>query len=934
MATFKLNAASTSNRWLDIEAPSPKGSLVIESVSGSETLGRLFEYEVLALSNTPDLSFDDILGKHVTVLMEVDDGGLLPRRAIDGRVAQIAMLGAVRNFDNLYRYRLILRPWLWMLTRTQDCRIFQKKTTEAILKEVFEDHTDVDFDFKLTGQYATREYCVQYRESDFDFISRLMEEDGIYYFFKHEPGKHTLTICDGPSNHESVGLVRMHNDDDRPGMTDPRIHQWTVRGEIQPGGFAMRDYNFETPSLPLDAVCTIEQAHSEAKHEVFDYPGLYDEVRDGEDGEKPEGVGIARKRLEEIQAGYQIVEGRGDSRLLVCGALFTLTHHLRFDQNKEHLVVSSHLEAENNLPEMDVPASFDCRFRLLRADMQYRSPRTTRRPAVQGPQTAVVVGPDGEEIHVDEFGRVKVQFHWDRRGKHNDESSCWVRVSQIWAGKNYGWMTVPRIGQEVVVDFLEGNPDRPLITGRVYNAEQMPPWALPANKTQSGILTRSSKGGTPDNANELKFEDEKGKELITIHAERNMSRSVEVDDSINIGRDQMHVVKRDQSNVIQRDQSTIVQRDQSLAVTNNRAIHVKNNETHIVDVDQAIKIGGNQELKITGNQAIKIDGKHSMGVAGDIETSTDANRKDKTAGNESRSVTGNQSVAVTGNVEYKAANITFEAGHIAMNVTGGSSYVVSAPIGPYSIMTNKFNLLSNTDASILAVGNINQTSMGNNTTVMGSNSSGYMGSASDTNMGLARNTFMGLALETFIGASISNTLAVQVDNVAAARLTAAVGVAMEMDSMKMYLPAGSAAAAGQTVAGPVATAVSIGAALGFAGWGIGALLLGAKELGDQYREARKELKEAAQAAADAGHPGLAARLNRLSETGSAGGGDGDSGPQDSDHITATDKMHAQDTKYGVTPTAGSDGSKESAADYERRNKLDGPHTNRSDDNKS
>lgn len=644
MATFKLNAASTSNRWLDIEAPSPKGSLVIESVSGSETLGRLFEYEVLALSNTPDLSFDDILGKHVTVLMEVDDGGLLPRRAIDGRVAQIAMLGAVRNFDNLYRYRLILRPWLWMLTRTQDCRIFQKKTTEAILKEVFEDHTDVDFDFKLTGQYATREYCVQYRESDFDFISRLMEEDGIYYFFKHEPGKHTLTICDGPSNHESVGLVRMHNDDDRPGMTDPRIHQWTVRGEIQPGGFAMRDYNFETPSLPLDAVCTIEQAHSEAKHEVFDYPGLYDEVRDGEDGEKPEGVGIARKRLEEIQAGYQIVEGRGDSRLLVCGALFTLTHHLRFDQNKEHLVVSSHLEAENNLPEMDVPASFDCRFRLLRADMQYRSPRTTRRPAVQGPQTAVVVGPDGEEIHVDEFGRVKVQFHWDREGKKDENSSCWLRVVQPWASKGYGMLLLPRVGDEVVVSFIGGDPDRPLITGSVYNDKNFVAYELPKQATVSGWRTRSSKGGSAATANELRFDDAKDKEYVWLQAQKEYRR----------------FVKDNAFDMVEKNETVKVKLTRKEVIGENWYLNVAKDVMHEIGKDLHVKVAG--DIFFTGAATLQ------FGTTGEMSVKTGADF----------------GLTATGKVQVKANdNIVIEAAGPGGQITlkAGSSAIVLGPAG-------------------------------------------------------------------------------------------------------------------------------------------------------------------------------------------------------------------------------------------------------------
>jgi len=384
-----------------------------------------------------------------------------------------------------------------------------------------------------------------------------------------------------------------------------------------------------------------------------------------------------------------------------------------------------------------------------------------------------------------------------------------------------------------------------------------------------------------------------------MHAERNMSVSVELDDSTTVG--------RDQSLVVERDQSGIIQRDQTLAVTRDRSIHVKNNESHVVDLAQKLKVGTDQDNHIVGNQTTNVDGKHTLMAKGPISTDTKGTRTENTTGNESRTIGGNQTVNITGNLSYKAAVMTFEAGHIEHKVTGANSVVHTSPNGPYTIMANKFSVLSNTDASILAVGKINQTSIENNTTVMGANSSGYVGHSSETNMGLARSTFLGLAVDTFMGVQISTTLAAQLETVVAAKISAAVGPHLELLSMKVYSPGGGAAGGpAELIAADAEVAMNVlGVAAGGSVW---SAIVGFGELNDQYTAARKELHDAAVEAANAGHPGLAARLNRLSQASVTSPGVaaalGEGTAPNSTLATSGDGIAAADQSFVIPPAPG------------------------------
>ncbi len=524
------------------ELDTPLGSeLSFVHLSASEALSEPFVLHITAASRGPDVDFQRLLGEHATVRMSVSADLQSGPRCFDGLVEQVSALG---RHAGSYLYQIVARPWFWFLTRTQDCRIFQNQTVLEIIDEVLADHAIAVVDRRTTAAYTPWVYCVQYRESDFDFLSRLMEQEGIWYFFTHEAGKHTLVLADATSACPPCAGARplpvRHADaGSAPGSA---LWELTPRQRVASGAMVLRDYDFTRPQLDLQLSSRKPASHTLADHEVFDYPGLYDQTGDGEQ--------FVGWQMEAMAAAARLTSAQSNAPLMACGGLFTVRGSPRAADNIEYLVQATQISVEQPSAEAGSegnPASnpgYHCQLQAVDASVPWRSPRKTPKPVVQGPQTAVVVGPAGDEIHTDSHGRVKVQFHWDRYGQKNEKSSCWVRVASPWAGKNFGFVQVPRVGQEVIVDFLEGDPDQPIVTGRVYNAQNMPPWELPANATQSGVLTRSSKGGAYANANAIRFEDKKGEEQLWIHAERNQDNEVENDETTDIGRDRTEHVGR------------------------------------------------------------------------------------------------------------------------------------------------------------------------------------------------------------------------------------------------------------------------------------------------------------------------------------------------------------------------------------------------------
>jgi type VI secretion system secreted protein VgrG len=520
------------DRLLGIKTPLGADKLLLRAFTGQEGISRLFHFHLRLLSEDASVNFDDIVGRNVTFSVKLYEMG--EERYFNGYVSRFVQCPSE---ERLAQYEADVVPWLWFLTRTADCHIFQNMTVPDIITKVFGEAGFTDFEKHLQETYEPWEYCVQYRETAFDFVSRLMEEEGIFYFFRHEDGGHVMVIADAPSafkpcpgqsrimyeRHTGAGVKR-HED---------TISLWRTRQELRTGKYALTDYNFETPSTSLLATTTsaVDQGGNQ-RFEVFDYPGEY-EKRD-------QGDSLAKVRIEEQEAAHTLATGESNCRAFAVGHKFDLKGFERKDQNATYALTGLVHSAEEGgfySGQGSGEARYVNTFEAIPFAVKFRPPRVTRKPLVHGAQTAVVVGPGGEEIFTDKYGRVKVQFHWDRRGQKNENSSCWIRVAQIWAGKNWGAIAIPRIGQEVVVDFLEGDPDRPLITGSVYNAQQMPPYELPANQTQTGIKSRSSKSGAASNFNEIRFEDKKGQEDLTIHAERVMNESVEANQYITVGGD-------------------------------------------------------------------------------------------------------------------------------------------------------------------------------------------------------------------------------------------------------------------------------------------------------------------------------------------------------------------------------------------------------------
>ena len=607
-------------------------ALLFNRLEGSDGLSRNGEYRVTVLSRRPDIKGDELLGKSVSVKAVTPRGGL---REFNGLAVGFYQVGQQGRY---HQYLIVVRPWTWLLTRTSDCKIFQDKTVRQIIEAVLADHPYADFEFQLAGQYTPWDYCVQYRESDFNFLARLMEQEGIHFFFRHHGGKHTLVIADGAQAHAAAaGYASLPFIE--PEATHARqeegVRDWTHGSEIQPTRFIQRDFNFEKPRADLQADASparpLKHEHA-ARLDVFDYPGEY--------LERSEGQRIAAIRVEEMRHPFDQFSGESNALGLASGGLFKLMGHPRADQNQEYLITGADYRLEESPPESELAATelFSVRLQAIPSAQTYQPPRLTPKPIVQGPQTAIVVGKAGDEIHTDKYGRVKVQFHWDRYGQKDENSSCWIRVSHPWAGQNWGMIAIPRIGQEVIVEFLEGDPDRPIITGRVYNADQMPPWSLPANMTQSGILTRSTKGGNINTANAIRFEDKKGAEQLWIHAEKDQDIEVENDES--------HSVGHDRSKSIGNDETVSVGNDRNESVTKNESVRIGANRTLSVGANASTSVGANRSLAVGADETHDVSGNRSRSVGKDESVEIGANLSEDVGKNVTLSIGENQSLSV------------------------------------------------------------------------------------------------------------------------------------------------------------------------------------------------------------------------------------------------------------------------------------------------
>lgn len=591
-------------RLISIDTVLGKDVLLLQGFQGQDGVSRLFSFELMMHSENRSISFESVVGKKATITVKLPDKS---DRYINGIVASFSQGGATPEFAS---YHATLVPWFWFLSRTSDCRIFQNMTVPDIIQQLFQEHGFADFKNKLHGSFKPREYCVQYRETTFNFISRLMQEEGIFYFFEHEKQKHTLIMANNPSEFKpcpNQGAAR-YESAIGAGRGEEVVTAWSIGQEVRPGEYTLKDFNFQKPSLDLTGHVDGKDTR---KYEIYDYPGEYEN--------KDEGERLAGIRMHEEESPQMVISGSSTCRAFTSGYRFDLEDHYRRDLNKSYTLLSLYhsCEAGTNYRSSEGSADdfeYTNQFQCIPQVTPFRPPRTAPVPVVHGTQTAIVVGPPGEEIYVDKYGRVKVQFHWDRLGKHNEKSSCWIRVSHPWAGQNWGAIWTPRIGQEVIVDFLEGDPDKPLIIGRVYNAEQMPPYALPGSKTQSGFKSRSSLGGGPDNFNELRFEDKKGSEDVYLHAEKNWTIMVENDKSQTIGHDETSTVGHDRKKTVQHDETTAVQHNRSESVGNDETISIAKNKTDTVG--EVLKITVGKDIDESATKTIKVSAGVSLTLIG------------------------------------------------------------------------------------------------------------------------------------------------------------------------------------------------------------------------------------------------------------------------------------------------------------------------------
>jgi type VI secretion system secreted protein VgrG len=641
--------------------------LKFRAMRGREALSQLFEFEVDMVSPSFNLDLKKLLGTSLT--LELMDGSA--PRFLNGTVVRFELVGRANETGRHYVYRALVQPWLWYLTRTTDCRIFQNKSVPEVLDEVLGKY-GFEFEKRLTGSYRPWEYCVQYQESDFAFVSRLMEHEGIAYHFEHTEGSHLLVLADDTGGYGKLpgyAAIPYRPRDRVLHAMEPCIDQWRVAEQITSGRVMLDDFDFKKSRASLQSVRQDPKGHDHSTYEVYEWLGGYSEHQQGDT--------YAKIRLQELQCAHELAAGHTNVVGMAPGYLFEMTHCPRESDNREYLVTETRYDLQESEYATGGSMESVCRFdfTVLPSNVPYRPARKTPKPRTNGPQTATVVGP--EEIWTDRFGRVKLQFRWDRYGQSDENSSCWVRVSSNWAGANYGTMHMPRVGQEVIVDFIGGEPDRPIITGRVYNNDQMPPWELPANATASGILTRSSTGGAANQANMLRFEDRSGAEQILLHAERNLDVEVEADETHTTDGTRTTVIGGHESSTYKSGETRDIIAGAKETITGGDTRDVTGGFSETVSGGVTQTISGGKKRTLSGGLNDTISGGVNLAITGGFHGTIDgqeirfvsAGRNDTINTSNTVLVDGPSTTTVTGPTVHTSPDVTFNTTNHIHNTT-------------------------------------------------------------------------------------------------------------------------------------------------------------------------------------------------------------------------------------------------------------------------
>ena len=683
-------APNQDSRSVKVTSPFGPNVLLFARMTHVEHVSQPFHCELSLLSESGDLDPDEILGKPLVVSLATATS---PMRYFHGLVTEFEQVGYGQR---MHEYRAVTRPWFWFLTRTADCRVFQNKTISDIFQQVCQPLDFSDFAFRVSSK-VTREYCVQYRETDFNFLSRLLERDGIFYFFEHSQNKHVMVLtddvseCKTVSGYEEVPFYPATESDAR--RERDHLQTWSYQKSFQSGSYASRDYNFAQPAPIPAGTASISRKHRAADFEIYDFPAEADEGS-GSNQINSSGVArIAKLRVAELQVSQMVARGSGNAAGLAAGFVFQLQKHPRDSLNLRYLVLSASVELTAGAYHAGAESSetvFSIAVEAVDTREAFRPARVTPKPMIHGTQTAVVVGPKGDEIHTDEYGRVRIQFPWDRYGKLDETSSCFVRVGQLWAGKAWGGLHIPRIGQEVIVSFLEGDPDRPIVIGSVYNGTNKPPYSLPDNKTQSGIKSRSSLDGTGDNFNELRFEDKKGSELVFLHAEKDQTFEVENDESHSIGHDRTKSVSHNETTSIGKDRSETVGGNEAITIGKDRTESVSGGETISIGKDYSLSISGSRTLSVTKDESISVTGGRTDEVSKDEQVNIGKNR--------SQSIGEKDTLSVGKKLAIDAAE--------EIEIVTGSASILMKQDGTITVKGNNITLSGDGDITIKAGGNV------------------------------------------------------------------------------------------------------------------------------------------------------------------------------------------------------------------------------------
>jgi len=653
-----MSDITQDERFLSIVTTLAKDELLLTSINGTEAISSQFQFSLTTLSQNHDIKPKDLINKAVTFTIHGEQ-----ERVFNGFVSHFSF-GELK-YDGLREYQLMVVPWTWFLNQTENRRIFQNKNTKEIVSQVFADLGFNDFDFKAPGGNP-REYCVQYGESDLTFVMRLLAEEGYASFFKHEEKKHTFVIVDQMSAYpetEQSGLKYS-----KASSTEACITAWQHNYELKKGEWIVNDYNFKEPNKNLIAQSpsksTLEK-NKQFKH--YSYPSQYDFAL---------GSQIANARMDAEEVDTNTISGSSDCNSFSAGKFFNIEKHEVSTEKGKYLLLSVHHQATDlsyfthNSSDEHYTNSFTC----MPLENMYRPPMVYTRPVMYGPQSALVTGPSGDEIYIDEFGRIKVQFMWDRDGKKDENSSCFIRVMQSFAGNGWGSSFVPRIGHEVIISFLDGDPDRPIVTGSVYNGNNKPPFA---SKTQSGIKTHSSKKGGADNFNELSFEDKKDSEKLNIQAEKDLDSLVKNNQTVDVGNNDSLSVGNDQSLAVTNNRVKSIKKNETIKIGNDRTTTITKNETITVENNRSKTVDGNQIEKVAKNKTIDVGKDHIETIVGDMIINIDKDLSEVIKGNYTDEVTKDYSVKAKTITLEAEKEITFKTGSAKITMKSNGDITVS-----------------------------------------------------------------------------------------------------------------------------------------------------------------------------------------------------------------------------------------------------------------